>query len=218
MLQPFTRALLEWYDPKRRVLPWKNTRDPYRIWLSEIMLQQTRVEQGIPYYHRFIVAFPTVSDLALAPSARVMKLWEGLGYYSRARNLHSAAQQVVHEFGGKFPESYEDIRSLKGVGDYTAAAIASFAFDQPYAVLDGNVFRVLSRYFGESVPVDTSAGKKYYSRLARSLLPEDDAARYNQAIMDFGALVCTPRQPKCSHCPLSATCKALNTSIPWTTL
>jgi A/G-specific adenine glycosylase len=214
MKHPFTRNLLDWYDPARRPLPWKETNDPYHIWLSEIILQQTRVEQGIPYYHRFVSAFPTVADLAAAPQDKVLKLWEGLGYYSRARNLLAAASKVTDEFGGIFPETYVGIRSLKGVGDYTAAAIASFAYGLPYAVLDGNVFRVLARYFAAEIPIDTAAGKKYFTTLAQELLPVKDAARFNQAIMDFGALVCTPRHPACSTCPLNASCKAFLAGTP----
>jgi A/G-specific adenine glycosylase len=214
MRHPFTRNLLDWYDPARRPLPWKETSDPYHIWLSEIILQQTRVEQGMPYYRRFVSAFPTVADLAAAPQDKVLKLWEGLGYYSRARNLLTAARQVTDAFGGTFPDTYASIRSLKGVGDYTAAAIASFAYGLPYAVLDGNVFRVLARYFGADIPMDTTAGKKYFAKLAQELLPENDAALFNQAIMDFGALVCTPRQPACSTCPLNASCIAFLAGTP----
>jgi len=191
-------------------LPWKQTRDPYHIWLSEIILQQTRVEQGTPYYFRFVETYPTVLDLANASQESVLKSWEGLGYYSRARNLHAAASQVVQEYGGKFPDSYEEILKLKGVGGYTAAAIASFAFDLPYAVLDGNVFRVLSRFFGIDIPIDSTQGKKYFSQLAQDCLDKEHPADYNQAIMDFGAMVCKPVNPNCNNCPLSSHCKAYN--------
>ncbi len=189
-------------------MPWKGIRDPYRIWLSEIILQQTRVEQGRPYYERFVEQYPDVTALAQAPDEAVMKLWEGLGYYSRARNLLQAARYVAHELGGRFPDTYEGLRQLKGVGDYTAAAIASFAYGLPHAVLDGNVFRVLSRYSAIETPIHLPEAKKQFSRLANDLLPPDRAAEYNQAIMDFGALVCTPRKPACSSCPVQAHCQA----------
>jgi A/G-specific adenine glycosylase len=208
MFTTFRTSLLEWYNPERRNLPWKQSSSAYHIWLSEIILQQTRVDQGTPYYLKFIDLYPTISDLAAAPEEEVMKSWEGLGYYSRARNLHAAAKQVVVDFNGQFPSNYENILLLKGVGPYTAAAIASFAYNLPYAVLDGNVFRVLSRYFGIDIPVDTTEGKKYFSRLAQDCLDIHQPAKYNQAIMDFGALVCTPANPTCSVYPLSSNCKA----------
>lgn len=209
MFTTFRTLLLEWYNPARRNLPWKQSSSAYHIWLSEIILQQTRVDQGTPYYLKFIDLYPTISDLAAAPEEKVMKSWEGLGYYSRARNLHAAAKQVVVEFSGRFPSTYENILQLKGVGPYTAAAIASFAYNLPYAVLDGNVFRVLSRYFGIDIPVDTTEGKKYFSQLAQDCLDVNQPAKYNQAIMDFGALVCTPANPACNACPLSSHCQAL---------
>jgi len=208
----FTQRLLEWYVPEDRPLPWKNESDPYRIWLSEIILQQTRVKQGIPYYERFIKAYPTVCDLARAPEDEVMKHWEGLGYYSRARNMMVAARTICHNYQGNFPNTYEDIRALKGVGDYTAAAIASFAFNLPHAVLDGNVYRVLARFFGIDQPTNTTQAKKLFTELAHQLLASNQADRYNQAIMDFGATLCTPKKPDCASCPLQTHCVAYQTS------
>lgn len=189
-------------------MPWKGERDPYKIWLSEIILQQTRVEQGLPYYEKFVAAYPTVMHLAAAPEDEVLKNWEGLGYYSRARNLHTAAKYIAGSLAGRFPDTYEGIRALKGVGDYTAAAIASFAYDLPYAVLDGNVYRVLARFSGDDTPIDSPAGKKVFSSLAAALLDTTRPAAYNQAIMDFGATHCTPRQPACPVCPLQERCVA----------
>ena len=189
-------------------MPWKGERNPYLVWLSEIILQQTRVEQGLPYYERFRERFPTVTDLANAPEDEVMKLWEGLGYYSRARNLHSAARYIAEELKGVFPSTYSDILALKGVGPYTAAAIASFAFDLPQAVVDGNVYRVLSRYFGIATPIDSGAGKKEFAQLAQMLLDTNQPAIYNQAIIDFGAVQCKPKQPLCADCPLQENCVA----------
>lgn len=204
----FTRALLDWYHPDDRPLPWKHISDPYLIWLSEIILQQTRAAQGLPYYERFREAYPSVQDLAAAPESEVLKLWEGLGYYSRARNLHAAAKMVAGEYGGQFPRTYREILGLKGVGPYTAAAIASFAFGLPHAVLDGNVYRVLSRYTDDSTPIDTTAGKKHFMALADKLLDRENPARYNQAIMDLGATICTPKQPDCVACPVREGCQA----------
>lgn len=206
-MSPFSSTLLRWYADHGRVLPWRDVRDPYRIWISEIILQQTRVAQGYDYYLRFIHRFPTVEALAAATQDEVMQQWEGLGYYSRARNLHAAAQQVVAQ--GRFPTDYAGVRALKGVGDYTAAAICSFAYDLPTAVVDGNVYRVLSRYFGIETPIDTTVGKKLFAALAQELIVPDQAADYNQAIMDFGALQCTPRSPQCLLCPLNDSCAAL---------
>ncbi|MCF0198407.1 MAG: A/G-specific adenine glycosylase [Bacteroidaceae bacterium] len=199
--------LIRWYERNGRQLPWRQTRDPYKIWISEIILQQTRVQQGMDYFLRFTERFPDVFSLAKAAPDEVMRLWQGLGYYSRARNLHAAAQQIA-EMGG-FPSNYADIRGLKGVGDYTAAAIASLAFDLPYAVVDGNVYRVLSRLFGIDSPIDTTRGKHEFAALAQELLPPDCPATYNQAIMDFGATVCTPQSPRCADCPLADRCVAL---------
>lgn len=203
----FSSTLLQWYAENGRTLPWRDISDPYRIWISEIILQQTRVAQGYDYYLRFINRFPTVEQLAAATQDEVMRLWEGLGYYSRARNLHAAARQVVGQ--GGFPKDYAGVRALKGVGDYTAAAICSFAYHLPTAVVDGNVYRVLSRYFGIDTPIDTTEGKKLFSRLAQELLDEQQASAYNQAIMDFGAVQCTPRSPRCLLCPFADSCVAL---------
>lgn len=205
----FTAALLAWNQRDNvREMPWKGEGDPYKIWLSEIILQQTRVAQGWHYYLRFIKAFPTVQDLAHAPDDQVMKLWEGLGYYSRARNLLAAARHIVHERKGALPEDYATWRTMKGVGPYTAAAIASFAFNEDVPVVDGNVYRILSRYFGIDTPIDSTAGKKQFQSLAEALLPKGQAREYNQAIMDFGATVCTPKAPQCEGCPLQAECSA----------
>ena len=204
----FTGTILAWYARHGRDLPWRHGRDPYAIWLSEIILQQTRIAQGTAYWERFIKRFTTVKELAEASEDEVLRLWEGLGYYSRARNLHAAAQQIAS--AGGFPKTLEDIRKLKGVGDYTAAAIASIAFDIPAAVVDGNVYRVLARYYGIETPVGTTAAKKAFTPLAQSLLPEKAPGDFNQAMMDFGALQCTPQNPDCLTCPLSATCQALS--------
>ena len=204
----FAQLLLKWHITIDRPMPWKGERDAYRIWLSEIILQQTRVAQGLPYYERFVAAYPTIVDLAAAPEDEVLKLWEGLGYYSRARNLHATAKRVATEYNGIFPSEYRQIRDLKGVGDYTAAAIASFAFGLPHAVLDGNVYRVLSRVYGIDTPIDTTAGKKQFSALAQQLLDTSAPAQYNQAIMDLGATVCTPRSPRCDVCPMRSRCIA----------
>ena len=189
-------------------MPWKGEKDPYKIWLSEIILQQTRVEQGWSYYEKFIDQFPRVEDLASAPEEKVFKLWEGLGYYSRCRNLIATARVIVEKYGGKFPADYEAIHSLRGIGPYTAAAIASFAFNLPHAVVDGNVTRVLSRYFGINTPIDSTAGRKLYTGLAQALLDTDQPGIYNQAIMDFGAVICKPQQPLCASCPQQADCQA----------
>lgn len=205
--------LCGWYAREGRDLPWRRTRDPYLIWLSEVILQQTRVAQGMNYYLRFAACFPDVASLAGATEDQVLKLWQGLGYYSRARNLHTAAKQVVGQFGGVFPTSVEAVRSLRGVGDYTAAAICSVAYDAPCAVLDGNVFRVLSRLFDVDLPIDTSAGRRAFAELALSQLDEVRPGVYNQAIMDFGALLCTPTQPGCGECPLAAHCLALAAGV-----
>ncbi len=212
--QFFREQLLHWHDGHRRSLPWKGERDPYKIWLSEIILQQTRVEQGLPYYERMLAAYPTVEHLARAPLDDVLKHWQGLGYYSRARNLHAAAQYIANELGGAFPRTYEGIRALKGVGDYTAAAIASFAFDLPYAVLDGNVYRVLARFFGIEMPINTPQAQRYFAQLAQHLLAPQQPGAYNQAIMDFGANLCRPRQPMCVACPLASRCKAYSQGRP----
>lgn len=206
-LNDFTPALLKWFDAYGRELPWRQTRDPYAVWLSEIILQQTRVEQGRPYWERFMQRWPTAEALAHASEDEVLRQWQGLGYYSRARNLHFAAGQIV-AMGG-FPQTIEGIRSLKGVGDYTAAAIGSIAFDLPVAVVDGNVYRVLARHFGIDTPINTTEGKKEFTALAQSLLPPKEASRFNQAMMDFGATQCTPQSPRCLLCPLQDGCVAL---------
>ena len=205
----FTDTILRWYAENGRDLPWRRTRDPYAVWLSEIILQQTRVAQGRAYWERFLERFPTVESLASASEDEVMRLWQGLGYYSRARNLHAAAKQVV-SLGG-FPSTLEGIRALKGVGDYTAAAIGSIAFGLPAAVVDGNVYRVLARYFGIATPVGSTAAKKEFSELAQRLLPADAPASFNQGMMDFGATLCTPVNPACLTCPLQPGCQAFKT-------
>lgn len=216
----FANTIISWFRENGRALPWRETRDPYAIWLSEIILQQTRIAQGWEYWERFMTQYPTVEDLAAAHEDEVLKLWQGLGYYSRARNLHTAAKQIVAL--GHFPDTLEGIKQLKGVGDYTAAAIGSFAFDIPAAVVDGNVYRVLARYFGIDTPINSTQGKKEFAALAQSLLPSSKAsdfqsslslvAAYNQAMMDFGAIQCTPQSPKCLLCPLAETCEAMRTN------
>lgn len=205
----FRKGLLKWNAvDNQRKMPWKGIKDPYKIWLSEIILQQTRVEQGLGYYEQFIRNYPTVSKLAAAPEEKIFKLWEGLGYYSRCRNLIATARFIAAERKGKFPDSYEEILKLKGVGPYTAAAIASFAFDLPHAVVDGNVFRVISRVFGIEKAIDSTEGKKYFNQLANDLLDKSSAGSYNQAIMDFGATVCKPQSPLCNKCPFKKKCIA----------
>ena len=204
----FSKSLLRWYPLNKRDLPWRNTKDPYIIWLSEIILQQTRVAQGLPYFERFLSQFPTVYDLASAPMEEVMRLWQGLGYYSRARNLHACAQDIVSNRSGNFPATYKELLALQGVGNYTAAAIASFAFGERVAVVDGNVFRVLSRYFGIADDIGSTKGKKTFEQLANKVIPEVASDEYNQAIMEFGALQCVPKNPVCEACPLAAGCFA----------
>jgi A/G-specific adenine glycosylase len=205
----FATTLLLWnVSENKRQMPWKGEKDPYKIWVSEIILQQTRVQQGIDYYNRFIQNFPDIKSLAIAPEKKVYKLWEGLGYYTRCKNLIETAKFIYKDLDGRFPEKYEKILSLKGVGSYTASAIASFAFNQPYAVLDGNVFRVLSRFFGKDLPINTTEGKRFYSELSQLLLDKNNPAAYNQAIMDFGAIVCKPSLPLCSECALRKKCFA----------
>lgn len=225
----FANTIISWFRENGRALPWRETRDPYAIWLSEIILQQTRIAQGWEYWERFMAQYPTVEDLAAAHEDEVLKLWQGLGYYSRARNLHTAAKQIVAL--GHFPDTLEGIKQLKGVGDYTAAAIGSFAFDIPAAVVDGNVYRVLARYFGIDTPINSTQGKKEFAALAQSLLPSSKpsdflslspasdslsssspVAAYNQAMMDFGAIQCTPQSPKCLLCPLAETCEAMRSN------
>lgn len=210
----FTKKLLIWnVNSNRRVMPWKGEKDPYKIWLSEIILQQTRVEQGWNYYLQFIKAFPTVQQLAHAPEIQVFKLWEGLGYYSRCKNLITTAKIIDQKYNGEFPASYEKILELPGIGPYTAAAIASFAFDLPFAVVDGNVLRVLARISGTEIPVDSTIGKTLLNKLATELLDKKQPGLYNQAIMDFGAVVCTPRTPACIQCVMREKCRACQLGI-----
>lgn len=200
--------LILWYLNEKRDLPWRNTVDPYKIWLSEIILQQTRVDQGLRYYERFVDQYPTVGILAQADEEEILKNWQGLGYYSRARNLHSTAKHIQNELNGKFPEGYSSIIKLKGIGPYTAAAIASFAFKEPKAVVDGNVYRVLSRLFDVELPINSTEGKKVFQDLADRVLSQDKPDLFNQAIMELGALVCTPKKPLCIHCPVQGKCLA----------
>lgn len=205
----FSDKIIVWYEDNKRILPWRETSDPYLIWISEIILQQTRVAQGYDYFLRFVERFPTVKSLAEADEDEVLKYWQGLGYYSRARNLHAAAKSIK----GDFPDTYSDILALKGVGEYTAAAICSFAYNLPYAVVDGNVYRVLSRYLGIQTPIDSTEGKKLFASLAAEFLDKSKPGIYNQAIMDFGALQCTPASPGCSSCPLADSCMALKDNL-----
>ncbi len=207
-MNPISEKLTAWYKVNKRDLPWRNISDPYKIWLSEIILQQTQVVQGLNYYLKFIENFPTVKDLADAPEDKVMRLWQGLGYYSRARNLHAAAKDIQKNHHGIFPKTYDEIKELKGVGDYTSAAIASFAFKLPYAVVDGNVYRVLSRLFNIETPINSSQGKKEFQLLANEILNTKKPDLHNSAIMEFGALFCKPQKPKCEECPLEANCLA----------
>ncbi len=203
----FTTQLLDWHENDNdRSLPWKSESDPYKIWLSEIILQQTRALQGLPYYTRFTETYPTIGNLASAPDEEVFRIWQGLGYYNRCKNMLATARYIANELGGIFPNNYDGIVALKGIGPYTAAAIASFAFGLPHAVVDGNVYRVLSRYFGIDTPIDTTEGKNTFATLAQVLLPEGQSQGYNQAIMDLGATVCAPRNPHCHQCPLQKYC------------
>ena len=202
----FANQLLLWYSVHKRDLPWRNHKNPYYIWLSEVLLQQTRVQQGLPYYEKFVEHYPSVEQLAAADEKDILRLWQGLGYYSRARNLHAAAKYIVNELQGTIPDTYAGLMKLKGVGNYTAAAIASFAFNENVAVLDGNVYRVLARVFGIHTDIASGTGGKEFAALAKKLLPQENSSEYNQAIMEFGALHCTPAQPKCPICPLQAEC------------
>lgn len=208
-----SKALTNWYNANKRELPWRDITDPYRIWISEIILQQTRVNQGISYYLRFVERFPDVKSLADADEDEVLKYWQGLGYYSRTRNLHKTAKIITDKQDGIFPNSHSDILQLKGIGEYTAAAISSFAYNQPFAVVDGNVFRVLARIFGIETPIDSTTGKKEFSELAQKLLDKKEPGVHNQAIMEFGALQCVPVQPDCSICPLQTVCKAYKLNL-----
>ena len=208
--QNFVKKLLQWNDlDNNRQMPWKGEKDPYKIWLSEIILQQTRVHQGLDYYNRFVANFPTIKLLAKAPETNVFKLWEGLGYYTRCKNLIATAKYITDELDGKFPDNYADILLLKGIGPYTAAAIGSFAFNLPYAVVDGNVFRVLSRYFGIAKAIDSNDGKQFFTLLANKLLDKKQPGKYNQALMDFGAVICKPQLPDCNNCMFKTNCTAL---------
>jgi len=206
----FQNELINWYLLNKRDLPWRHTNDAYTIWLSEVILQQTRVEQGLPYFNKFLENFPTVNDFANATEAKVLKLWQGLGYYSRGRNMHATAQTVVKDYHGIFPNLHDELIKLKGIGEYTAAAISSFSSGEARAVVDGNVFRVLSRYYGIATAINSPAGKKEFFTLANELLYQDDPALYNQAIMEFGAMQCKPKSPNCGICPLNQTCYAFN--------
>lgn len=210
--EKFTRLLMEWHQyENKRVMPWKGEKDPYKVWLSEIILQQTRVEQGWAYYERFVKKYPTITKLAKAKDEDVFKLWEGLGYYTRCKNLLFTARFINDNYSGKFPSTYEEIEALKGVGSYTASAIASFCFQLPYAVIDGNVFRILSRFFGIETAIDSTEGKKQFKKIADELLDKNQPGNYNQAIMDFGATVCKPMLPMCSTCTLNKLCAAYKT-------
>ena len=205
----FSNSLTAWYLQNKRDLPWRNTTNPYKIWLSEIMLQQTRVAQGLPYFLKFIESFPTIFDLANASEEEVLKLWQGLGYYSRARNLHATAKIIINDYGGNFPNNFKELLKLKGVGDYTAAAIASFSFNEVIPVVDGNVYRVLARYFDIETNIALPKAKKEFFELASELISKENPALFNQAIMEFGALQCVPQNPDCSRCVLNSSCLAL---------
>lgn len=204
----FSKTILTWYQVHKRDLPWRISPEPYKVWLSEIMLQQTRVAQGLPYFQKFIDQYPTVCDLAHASEEEVLKLWQGLGYYSRARNLHHTAKTVCFEYDGVFPNTYEGLKKLKGVGPYTAAAIGSICFNLPTPVVDGNVYRLLSRYFGVEIPVNTGAGVTYFEQLAKEVMEAEQIGNYNQAVMEFGAVQCVPKSPDCAICPLAESCWA----------
>ena len=209
----FSDKIVKWYLNNARPLPWRTTTDPYLIWLSEVILQQTRVNQGLPYYEEFVRTFPSIQQLAHAPEQQVLRLWQGLGYYSRARNLHKCAKMIVEHHQGQFPSNYDDLLKLPGIGHYTAAAIASFCFDRHVAVLDGNVFRILSRIFGLQTAINSPEGKKVFTRLANELLSTQSPALHNQAAMEFGALLCTPQNPQCPECPFKSTCVAYNQNL-----
>ena len=209
-MHPFTNLLLEWFAQNSRSLPWRETNDPYAIWLSEIILQQTRVQQGMDYWYRFMRRWPDIESLARSSEDEVLRMWQGLGYYSRARNLHKCARQVVEQYGGIFPSDFEQLRKLQGIGNYTAAAISSIAFNQPHAVVDGNVYRVLSRLYDIDTPINTEEGKQLFAQLANDLLDYEHPGRHNQALMEFGALQCQPQNHDCLHCPLQSHCLAFD--------
>jgi len=206
----FSKTLMHWYSNNKRILPWRETKNPYYIWLSEIILQQTQVKQGLPYYESFVTSYPTVFDLANAEESDVLKLWQGLGYYSRARNLHASAKYIANVLNGVFPNTYKDLLKLKGVGDYTASAIASICFNEATAVVDGNVYRALSRYFGIDTPINSSKGQKEFKALAQELIDIKKPADFNQAIMEFGAIQCKPKNPECSACAFQNSCVAFS--------
>ena len=212
-LRYFSKKVVEWYRLNQRSLPWRETKDPFRIWLSEIILQQTRVNQGLPYYEKFIEAFPSVDKLAAASEQKVLRLWQGLGYYTRARNLHKCAKMIVNSYGGSFPASYNELLLLPGIGAYTAAAIASISFNESVAVVDGNVYRVLSRVFGISTEINSPKGKKEFFELANQLIDKKNPAMFNQAVMEFGALFCKPVKPSCESCTFKASCFAYNNNL-----
>lgn len=211
LLMNFAQELITWYLIHKRELPWRDTTDPYIIWLSEIIMQQTRVEQGMPYFRRFAENYPTVADFASATEDEILKQWQGLGYYSRGRNMHHTAQMVMEDHGGYFPSKYDELLKLKGVGEYTAAAISSFSANEAKAVVDGNVFRLLSRYFGIETPINTGPGKKIFTEIANQVMDKEQAGIYNQAAMEFGSLQCKPAKPDCSICPLLPGCNAYAT-------
>ncbi|PID68717.1 MAG: A/G-specific adenine glycosylase [Flavobacteriia bacterium] len=213
MAQNFSHILIRWYDQHKRTLPWRDVGDPYLVWLSEIMLQQTQVSQGLPYYEKFVRAFPDVFSLAGADEQEVLKLWQGLGYYSRARNLHHTARVVAHEMNGRFPASYKELIRLKGIGDYTASAIASICFDEAVPTVDGNVYRVLSRVFGIKTPINEHKAKTEFKTLAQSLMSAHSPGTFNQAMMEFGALQCTPKNPDCEGCPMIQMCFAFEHGV-----
>jgi len=213
MFMGFSEKIIDWYHQNKRDLPWRNSTDPYRIWLSEIILQQTRVDQGLDYFNKFIENYPTIDLLANASEKEILNHWQGLGYYSRARNLHFTAKYISQECNNVFPTDYNDVLNLKGVGEYTAAAITSFAYGLSYPVIDGNVYRVLSRIFGIETPIDSTEGKKIFKKLAGELIDTKNPADYNQAIMEFGALQCTPKKPNCENCPFRLECFALKNEV-----
>lgn len=211
--QAFSHQILSWYRANPRELPWRGIADPYKIWLSEIILQQTRIAQGTPYYLKFVAAFPTLQDLALASEEEVLRLWQGLGYYSRARNLHMCAKTIWYDYNGEFPNTYQKLLLLKGIGTYTASAISSFAFGESKAVVDGNVFRILARYFGITSDISSTKTKKEFESLANQLITPQNPGEYNQAIMDFGSRQCIPQSPNCDLCPLHSSCFAFNHNL-----
>ena len=210
-MQVFSKKIIEWYNNNKRNLPWRITQDPYKIWLSEIILQQTRVAQGLPYYNRFVENYPTIKDFASADLSSILRLWQGLGYYSRARNMYATAQIIMNEYGGEFPKTYNELLKLKGIGSYTAAAIASFAYQEPVAAIDGNVYRVLARLFGIETDIGSSQAKKVFGGFADAIIDKNQPDVFNQAMMEFGAMQCTPSNPNCMFCPLSLECHANST-------